>query len=326
MELAAKYVYAVYERKSFSAAARALYVSQPALSAMVAKLERELGFKIFDRSTSPLGITPKGQIYIDMLMEMQESERQMKKRLEQFAIKPIKLLGIGMSLFLAGSVLPEACARLLEVYPSLHIKLNMGEKGAKTVLNESLANHDIDLLISDRYNAETEGAEPIYRVESIIAARRDLPGIDKLLPYAISREEVLSNKHSREIGNTELPLFADVEFITTDTVTNYTRHINALLGNNYSLSRISVKNLRNLGANYEMMRAGLGATIVTDIHVTHPIFDDERIVYFALKGQNRNKTLYAVHRRGEELSIEARRFVEIFTEVLSELTQRVRSK
>ena len=41
------YVYAVWQEKSFSAAARKLFVSQPALSASVRKVERELGLPIF---------------------------------------------------------------------------------------------------------------------------------------------------------------------------------------------------------------------------------------------------------------------------------------
>ena len=298
------------------AAAKELYVSQPALSAMIAKLERALGFKIFDRSTSPLSVTQKGQIYFDMLTEIRESEARMSKRLEQLKTKPSKQLSVGTSVFLADCILPEVVARLREEFPDLNIKLNMGEKGTKTVLSELLESREVDLIILNRYSETTESAELIKRSESIVAARRDLAGIDKLLPFAVSREEILSGKPTREIGNTELPLFASIEFITTDTVTNYMRRITELLGNNYSLSPISVKNLRNLGMNYEMMRAGLGATVVSDIDLLHPIFDDERIVYFAFKGRNRNKGLYAVRRKGEELSDEARRFVDLFSMAL----------
>ena len=65
MELAAKYVYEVYKEKSFSRAAKSLYVSQPALSSTVSRLEKELGFRIFDRATMPLTLTPQGRIYIE---------------------------------------------------------------------------------------------------------------------------------------------------------------------------------------------------------------------------------------------------------------------
>ena len=48
------YVYEVYREKSFSRAARKLFVSQPALSAAVKKTENTLGVLLFDRSSSPL--------------------------------------------------------------------------------------------------------------------------------------------------------------------------------------------------------------------------------------------------------------------------------
>ena len=56
MELAERYAYTVYTEKSFTAAAKALYISQPGLSAMITKLEKKLGFVIFDRSTIPLPV------------------------------------------------------------------------------------------------------------------------------------------------------------------------------------------------------------------------------------------------------------------------------
>ena len=67
MELAERYAYTVYTKKSFTAAAKELYISQPALSAMITKLEKSIGFRIFDRNTSPLSLTPAGRVYIEYL-------------------------------------------------------------------------------------------------------------------------------------------------------------------------------------------------------------------------------------------------------------------
>ena len=45
-----EYVYEVYKEKSFSKAAKNLYVTQPCLSAMVKKVENKLGVPIFNRN------------------------------------------------------------------------------------------------------------------------------------------------------------------------------------------------------------------------------------------------------------------------------------
>ena len=54
------YVYEVYREGSFSKAAAKLYISQPALSATVKKVETEIGMPLFDRGHSPIRLTECG--------------------------------------------------------------------------------------------------------------------------------------------------------------------------------------------------------------------------------------------------------------------------
>ncbi|TWS18540.1 LysR family transcriptional regulator [Tsukamurella asaccharolytica] len=55
-----RYLVAVADRGSFTAAADALHVAQSGVSAQVAKLERELGHRLLDRGTRTVGLTPEG--------------------------------------------------------------------------------------------------------------------------------------------------------------------------------------------------------------------------------------------------------------------------
>ena len=48
------YVYTVYEEKSFSKAAKRLFVSQPSLSAMVKKVERDCDISILARTNTTI--------------------------------------------------------------------------------------------------------------------------------------------------------------------------------------------------------------------------------------------------------------------------------
>lgn len=59
-----KYVLKVAEEKSFSLAAKKLYISQPSLSQLIIKLEEKIGFPLFDRSASPLRLTYIGELYL----------------------------------------------------------------------------------------------------------------------------------------------------------------------------------------------------------------------------------------------------------------------
>ena len=77
----ANYIYEIYKEKSFSKAAKNLFISQPALSATVRKVEEELQIQLFDRSTSPLSLTLEGEAYIKAVEKI-------------FHINAEKLLGI----------------------------------------------------------------------------------------------------------------------------------------------------------------------------------------------------------------------------------------
>ena len=68
METIAKYAYEIYKKGSFTKAAKDLYISQPSLSAAISRLENDLGFRIFNRSTIPCSLTAEGRIYADGIL------------------------------------------------------------------------------------------------------------------------------------------------------------------------------------------------------------------------------------------------------------------
>ena len=58
-----EYVMEIAKEGSFSKAAQKLYISQPALSGAIKKIEKELyGISLFDRNVNPVALTPAGSI------------------------------------------------------------------------------------------------------------------------------------------------------------------------------------------------------------------------------------------------------------------------
>ena len=55
-------VTAIYKEGGFSKAAKALHIAQPSLSVMVSNIEKEIGARLFDRSTSPVRLTQIGDV------------------------------------------------------------------------------------------------------------------------------------------------------------------------------------------------------------------------------------------------------------------------
>lgn len=54
----------VADERSFTHAAKRLFVSQPSLSQLVRRLEAEIGTELFDRSAQPIKLTKAGQIFL----------------------------------------------------------------------------------------------------------------------------------------------------------------------------------------------------------------------------------------------------------------------
>jgi DNA-binding transcriptional LysR family regulator len=55
----------VADLKSFTLAAKRLYVSQPSISQQIAALERELGFRLFMRDSKKVVLTPAGSFFYE---------------------------------------------------------------------------------------------------------------------------------------------------------------------------------------------------------------------------------------------------------------------
>ncbi|MBI1226155.1 MAG: LysR family transcriptional regulator [Bacteroidetes bacterium] len=118
-----EYILAVEANGSFSKAAEACFISQPALSMMVQKLEEELGLKIFDRSKQPIiptdggrAILAQAQAVLHEVAKLHEVTRQQRETLSGD-------LHIGIIPTLAPYLLPLFLKPFLEKYPDVHLKI-----------------------------------------------------------------------------------------------------------------------------------------------------------------------------------------------------------
>lgn len=74
---------AVAERESISEAARVLYVSQPSLSQTIRRLEKEIGFPLFDRKGKRIFLNGNGRILLDAVNQMTEIYTGAMRQLEE---------------------------------------------------------------------------------------------------------------------------------------------------------------------------------------------------------------------------------------------------
>ena len=102
-----EYVYTVFQEGSFSKAAAKLYISQPALSAAIKKVETELyGVPLFNRGVNPVTLTPAGEFYIIAGLEISEIEDRIDAYFASAAGVRGGTLNIGSSSYFCTYVLP----------------------------------------------------------------------------------------------------------------------------------------------------------------------------------------------------------------------------
>ena len=105
------YIYEVYKEMSFSKAAKNLYISQPSLSAAVKKAEAQIGFPIFDRSTTPIRLTELGREYIRSVEIIKDVENGFRNYVSDVNGLKNGSLSIGGTHLFASYVLPSLISK-----------------------------------------------------------------------------------------------------------------------------------------------------------------------------------------------------------------------
>ena len=103
--------------------AELLHISQPALSKQILALENELGLKLFDRSCTPLTVTPAGQHFLREAKELLYKEDQLLRSMEQFRSGEAGQLTIGVTPFRSSYMMPQIVKAFRDVYPNIQVTL-----------------------------------------------------------------------------------------------------------------------------------------------------------------------------------------------------------
>jgi DNA-binding transcriptional LysR family regulator len=143
---------AVAERKSFTAAARELHLSQSTVSQHVARLERSLQRHLFARDTHAVALTPDG----DALLPLAHDALHANRRIDAF-LSGSELRGhlrFGASEDFALSALPDVLAEFADQHSSVDLELTVGLSG---VLYEKYDAGELDLIFVKRRAGDERG-------------------------------------------------------------------------------------------------------------------------------------------------------------------------
>ena len=308
MELAERYIYKIWEKQSFSEAAKELYISQPSLSATVARVEKNLCFRIFNRSTIPLSLTPQGRIYMDFLEEILISESNMKQRISAMGDMKSGTISIGGQIYTAIHLIPELCGAFYKKYPEVGITIDLGGIGAIDNLFEKVKKNMLDIVLAYDYDPHEFEGIPLLEERLIFVAHKDMEGAQELSKYAITREEIINNHIPSEKEIEDFSIFSNIKFVKNRETSNTSQRMTKILGE-HNLAPHIVINVRQIGILYDLMKAGVGAVMVNDYLIKNSPQKADELLYIVPKSPHSHRTLYIVKKKGTHLSPITEKFV-----------------
>ena len=236
-----KIFYEVAKAGNISKAAKELYISQPAISKAISKLEDSLGLSLFTRSSRGVQLTSEGEILFEHTREafdaLDRGEQELK-RIQEFDIGHLR---IGVSNTLCKYILLPYLKTYIDQYP--HMKVTIESQATAQTLAR-LEQQKIDLGLV---------AEP--------SVRRDLafiPVMD-IQDTFVTTPNYLENLYLREGQDTSLFETGNIMLLDTSNMTRH--HVDEYMAEN-NIFPHQILEVTTMDLLIEFAKIGLGIACV----------------------------------------------------------------
>ncbi|HEU4782824.1 MAG TPA: LysR family transcriptional regulator [Ktedonobacterales bacterium] len=272
---------AVAVHRSYTRAAEALYLSQPAVSLQVRALEKTIGLPLFEKSGRTLRLTDAGRellIYSDRIFALLD---ETKLVLEELSGARRGMVKVAASTTAGIYVVPTALGAFHRQNPDVKLTLDVVNR---FTVQEHLLNDEIDLavmgLIEDTHELEVERFIPnelvvIAPPRHRLAGRSDIP-LEELVEETLLLREAGSGTRTdveRMFSARDIPLHIGME-------------------------------LRSSGAIKQAVAAGLGVSVMPESALELEL-KAERLITLDVEGFPVHRYWYLVRRAGRHLSAAA---------------------
>ncbi|MFD7505947.1 LysR family transcriptional regulator [Streptomyces sp. NPDC059850] len=151
-----RYVLAVAETTSFTRAAERCHIVQSALSHQVARLEKELGARLFERTSRRVRLTPAGEAFLPAARQALEAAERARAEVAAATGEVRGRLAVGSIPTVAAVDLPAVLRDYRLRYPQVRISLRTGP-------SEEL----IEQVRDGRLDAAFLGVQPGFRPQGV---------------------------------------------------------------------------------------------------------------------------------------------------------------
>jgi LysR family hydrogen peroxide-inducible transcriptional activator len=167
-----RYSVAVAQEKNFRKAAEKCFVSQPALSTAIQKLEEELGVKLFERSKNSVTLTAVGETIIAQAVTILEEIDKLKLLSKQSQDPLVGQIKLGVIYTIGPYLIPDLISPLHQLAPLMPISV---EENTTDKMADWLKQGSIDV--------------------AIVALPFDIPGVETTSLYKETFDVIVPKNH-----------------------------------------------------------------------------------------------------------------------------------
>ena len=290
--------HAVAKHLSFTRAADALYMTQPAVTFQIKQLEVQFNTRLFERRHGSISLTAAGELVLSYAEKILALSDEMETRLDEMSGEMRGTLLVGASTTIAEFMLPRILGEFNALYPQVRARL-------------SVANSE---------NIESRVAEHALDVGLIEAPAR-LPGLESKVCCEDSLQVICAPDYPLADSRAVTPkTLAEYEFISREPGSG-TREVIDDYFRSHRIDPATLKTQMELGSPEALkgvVATGLGFSIVSRVVVEKEI-SLGLLVAIPLKPALK-RSLYLIHPQGRFQSRLTSTFVDFARRKLKELS------
>jgi DNA-binding transcriptional LysR family regulator len=157
----------VARHRSFARAAEALLITPSGLSVLIRELERQVGFRLFARTTRNVSLTAFGGELLEVTEPSLSALDAAMSRIEQTAKGQEQWISVGTTPWLAANVLPQAIRQFRERRPDLRVRLF---DGSLPEIEQRIQNGKLDMGVGLFKNAPGLRRTPLFSFSLMLVA------------------------------------------------------------------------------------------------------------------------------------------------------------
>lgn len=308
-----QYVYEIYKAKSFSRAAKNLYISQPALSATIKKIEERLGCQLFERTTTSLEITKEGEAYIETARQIMDLEEELRVKLNDLSDLKTGSLVLAGTAFFSSYIIPPIVKEYRKRYPNISLAF---EESDSLLLYPMAQENNLDLIV-DAGICDIEHFEKLvlYKENILLAVPNEMVPVP-VKNLAFTGDEVKRGRHlAGHDRSVDIAVFGRLPFLLLKKEHDLHRRAMALC-EEQNLTPRSDMHLNQLLTSFNLTKQGFGISLVSDSLVRHS--DTTNVSYFQCRTKDpelMRRDVFVAYRKHRHISRAMTCFIELAQEI-----------